>query len=542
MIRFLLRIEGVNFDATLYDTSDLSTIRGASLALLRADKVVSEAIRKHGGTDVALIYSGASQAVFAFNSSASDENAKDVVTGVYQALSRPPYEFLSFVVNAFCVTTTDADVLAIVEARNRTSQFRRWTIDLPTFDEATREYDERDQMRPASAKIRVAPRARTTVLPSENSNDEAGFEECLASNSVAARRDYGRMERQGFYRSEVPEAAAGLRFVDSFGDIVGDAPDKLPLSLSNKIAVIYADGNSFTKIRGGDIEAIQKFAAELKTKRNALLTEILNWFRRGIDAPEQRRCFAAPDFRKDDIWGLRFETLLWGGDEFRFVMPSWLALRFVEGFFRLTRNWDFLDQRLTHSVGAVICHHKTPIRQVNVISEALAKTCKSAMKNQAPQNAVSFAIFESHTPFDTDLSDYRNRQFGAHQKEHIEALARALIFPGDQFADVLKTMAQIKDAKDGLPRSQIYGILRKVRDEGGYFSENALSCAAESLRRYQVHAGATRDISSKDAILPVLGDEKRRLALDLALIADLWDYVDPFPFALSALAEQGKAQ
>ena len=49
---FVLRIEGVNFSATLDDTNDLSTIRGAGRALLRADRIA--VVRR--GTDFFVSY------------------------------------------------------------------------------------------------------------------------------------------------------------------------------------------------------------------------------------------------------------------------------------------------------------------------------------------------------------------------------------------------------------------------------------------------------------------------------------------------------
>ena len=439
MPQYLLRIEGVNFATTLYDTSDLSTIRGASLALLRVDDAVRALFAEHG-TTATLRFAGASQAAFTFDAR-DQEAASDIAGDIRKGLAgHDVYKYLSFVVDAVPITDSKA-ALTAVEARNRTRQFRQWTVDLPAFSPATPACDERDRMRPASTKIRVPPKDQVDVFPGDAANDPPDFVEQPASCSVEARRSYGRRERQQFYSKEVKAAAKGLHFTDSFADIVGKLPEPLPpLSLRNKIAVVYADGNKFGSMKGRSAETIERFAAHLKNKRCELLTAILEGFRRAIADPVQKQRFAVPDSRKPEFYGLRFETLMWGGDEFLFVMPSWLALSFADACFRWINDWEFDGQRLTHSMGVAICHHKTPIRQAKAVAEALADSCKTVMASAAPCNAVSFAIFESYMPQDTNLDDYRNRLFGARNREDREKLQSSLALPGDEFPGNIKNI------------------------------------------------------------------------------------------------------
>lgn len=58
--RWLFHVEGVNFESTVEDTDDLSTLRGGSLALLRLPEGAAEAVG-HGAKIVDI---GASRAVF----------------------------------------------------------------------------------------------------------------------------------------------------------------------------------------------------------------------------------------------------------------------------------------------------------------------------------------------------------------------------------------------------------------------------------------------------------------------------------------------
>ena len=49
MPRFLLRAEAVNFAWSCYDTTDLSTIRGGSMLMMNAHKLISTTARAHAG-------------------------------------------------------------------------------------------------------------------------------------------------------------------------------------------------------------------------------------------------------------------------------------------------------------------------------------------------------------------------------------------------------------------------------------------------------------------------------------------------------------
>ena len=515
MGRYLLRIEGVNFASTLYDTSDLSTVRGASLGLLRAYEVAQEAL-KACAIECDIVFSGASQAVISFEAPAEGK-PEDAADAVRAALSTTtPYKYLSFVIDV-------ADTLPVVEARNRTRQFRQWTVDLPEYSPGIERYDsKRDRTRPASKRL------------GSNSADND------VSASVKARHDFGREMRQDFYAKEVQGAAEGLSFANSFADIVGDPPkEELPRSLWSKMALVYADGNQFGSIResliedcGGDPTAAWKrFSCELQEKRSSLLEALVSWYGTSVVVPSQKGRFVVEQYGEEKgVSALRLETLLWGGDEFLFVMPSWLAFAFVEGFFRLASTWEIAGQKLTHSAGVVICHHKMPVRQAKKLAEDRSvDTCKMAIPDGSPQNAVSIAIFESQAPFDTDLGEYRSTLYRARDEK--EALASELVLPGDKFDEILQAIDAAKKDEAHLPRSQIYALLRLIRARGGFFSTEALEAVQTELSRYTSLAGAHSGASPTDLNIPGLTGE-RKLSFSLALLSEFWDYSSPFPTQL----------
>jgi hypothetical protein len=165
------------------------------------------------------------------------------------------------------------------------------------------------------------------------------------------------------------------------------------------MALVYADGNGFGAIRTK--VGAERFSETVVELRRGLLRRVLAWFRSGLVQP---RCFAiAAEARLPQ---LRLETLLWGGDELMFVMPSWLAFAFVEGFFAATRDWSIDGRRLTHTLGLVICHYKTPIRQARALSHDIADKIKQSA-TIGSGNVVGIEIFESSMPPEDDLSSHR---------------------------------------------------------------------------------------------------------------------------------------
>lgn len=139
---WLIRVEGVNFDATITDTNDLSTIRGGSLALLNLDKAVRKVL-----PDAECEMAGASQALFRLT---RDGRRADVEADVRKSIesqfaggaevktaiagkldpSTPPFSQLSVVVDVAQLVSED-DYEATVdrlEALNHARQLKQWTV------------------------------------------------------------------------------------------------------------------------------------------------------------------------------------------------------------------------------------------------------------------------------------------------------------------------------------------------------------------------------------------------------------------------------
>ncbi len=539
MASFLIRVEGVNFDASIFDTADLSTIRGASLALLRMDAAVEAALRELG-LAATKVFSGASQCAFTFEG----DDPAPVLEAVAARMAQPgprgePFPQVTVVADAVAVVGSgkDAikDALARAEARNRTRQFRQWTTTGISPHVAADDADKLDRIRPATES--AGRPGRVLTQPDRMSRP------AKLSAAVLHRRAYGRTARQKFYEDELGVGTAGailgdLSFTNSLDDMVHSPPVGLPLSLQSKVAVVYADGNGFGAIR--DLVGINEFSDQLAVLRRALLADVLRWLvrgQKGDDAVREDIPWQAFAIQDQDALGLRFETLLWGGDEFIMVMPAWLAFAFVSGFCAATKAWEIKGNPLTHAVGVAIAHHKTPIRQLKTIAKGAADMAKDA--GLKDRNSVSFEIYESLSPPDLDLRQARARLYRATDHDH---LARLLAIPGEEMVSLGERLFHLtgRDGDEPFPRSQLYAALRNIRDRGlDLTGADATKAATDHLKEYARRAGGKA--KAEDVLrnpLPCC-DGERPTALDLALICQLWDYTYPFGTPLATFAEGG---
>lgn len=501
---YVLRAEGVNFDATVYDTNDLSTVRGSSLTLLALDQAIERGFEA-AGVAATQIFSGASQAAYSFEA-ADDDSAEAVARKVRDELSgagagNEAFNHLMFVCD---VAGKDAGGLAVAEARNRTAQFRKLTVQLPPLEREAVRFDPLDRVRPAACEENM-PGGGTRKL----------------SHSVLARRKFGRAQRQQFYARQLAGTteeglADGLLFADSFEDIAAAAPAGLPVSVRNKVAVFYADGNRFSGLRARMDTA--EFSRRLKALQAGLLAEIVSWFKAGGEAFQL-------DGQKQDRAGLRLETLLWGGDEVTFVMPACLGMVFARGFFDITSGWTMpvggKAEPLTHAAGLVFCHHKTPIRQARQLAHDLADIAKDNM-GKTPRNVIAIEAFESAVPPDEGIGLHRKRLYGDGPLEPWMCLpAEAL--------DKLHLQRIVLEGTDlepgSLPRSQVYRILHKVRSSGHSLTDEEASSVIKSELEDYFSRVRGEDLPVDLLSVPTLDGKERPLSLSLALAAGLRDYL-----------------
>ncbi len=590
MLEYVMRMEGVNFTSTVTDTTDLSIVRGGSLALLWSPIRMCAIIEAHLRRQIKPLYMGASQAAFHISCDAETADRLDHAlrralllegaepdalkaaikkTGQNEDAAKKkdslPLAHLRFVLDRVPLKGSGqeavAEALAAAEAHNRARQMRSLTVVLPFPGTARELPDPVSRILPGETTIDM-PRGSITPLPGED-EEERKSDPAVVSKSVAARRHFGRQLRQGFYRWELNEDFGGLRFTDSLQDIASEAPHCLPEQVRNKIAVFYADGNKFGKIReqmagSGNLvpwpPALCEFSRQLgNLRKNSLLRPLLTALRTQWqnDDPEIRKRAAFPkELRGRLQHALRFETLLWGGDEILFVAPAWLGFWLVEGFFTLTNGWPAKHEGelypLTHAAGLVICDRKTPIRQSKAMAEDLANRAKRVRNEKGDLvDAIQIEVFESADVPEDQLDRHRCRLYPGLRSGLVAEDDRSAAFtlPGALFrteaggrAPLIQRFAEWQNSRlrRGLPRSQVYRLLHMATAQTAFVAGAPEQPVRDALLAYRSNAGRERDITDADTNLwadpkyTLKPDLPRPLALSLAMIAQYWDFAAPF--------------
>lgn len=549
MKHWLLRYEAVDFENSLFDSSQLSAIRGASLTFLYSAHLVERLISERAGSSARTIYAGASQGAFCF--SASEEAARRLKADIEAALSSPDSETGCHQHMAYVVALTqgnDHNALVRAEALCNAAAAQKAFLALPAF--------RRDQTKPGE---RRDPRP---ALP------EGGI-----SAAIRDRAEFGRRQRQDFYQKFLGQGAKGpsFDFTDEFEEITQGAnrlhqritgetetPSKLPLSLHNKMAVFFADGNAFGKHRdrainrAKDLSGLTTLSADLVKLQQELLKAITAWLQDHYNPDEENAWFARD--RRDGILRARFETLMWGGDEMVFVLPSWLAFDFAELFFSTVTDWKVDGNPLTFSAGMVICDRKTPISQAKAVAEDLSNASKKIAKDAGDYglNTLQIEIFEGLSLPEHDVDNFRARLYFHGRaidddEEQKRQTNMQLTIKGE---DVRGLASRIIELQKKLPRSQVQKLLNIGSREGVAYKRTARADKGETeerpehkqlkeaLKTYLKRAGSESELDPKElSVLKPIDGKPASLAIDIAMIARLWDYVA----AVSSSASQGDA-
>lgn len=489
MSAYYLRVEGVNLAHAVYDTEDLSTVRGAGLALLRAVEWVRD---EFGFEPVTL---GASAGVFALEAADPGEaERRRVEVERFLAEHRREYRSvegesrsaglgrLTFVTD---VTETTGDYgldRRRLVARNRFRQMQSPSLVVPAA--AAPEGSgpcEADRLRPVAEGCYGKPRGE-------------GRGRQRLSVSVWERREFGRAQKQDFYEGETGERYP-MGFSHDFAGLSGGPEDEDASGesvLAGKMAVLYLDGNRFGSLQDRlctTAERQRSFDETLRGLRCGVLRELL--------AAAQNDSA----FREDgDERRLRFETLLWGGDEMLWVVPAARGLWTLDFFYRHAVGWKFEGEPLTFGGGLVLCHHHAPIYRVRSLAEELAGLAKH---RDGGRNLFAYQVLESFDHAGADLEGVRRRR----TPDGVDP--NDLLLDGTCLGTILERAPEVRRH---LPRRRVEGVVRAMQSG---------AAAAEQIKRAQ-RGLAQETTAALDALLVAFGGEP---AAWLHL-ADLWDYLE----------------
>ncbi len=500
MEKYLL-VEGVNIYANVLDTNQLSVIRGSSFLLKDGIAAIETELQGH----LKPLSVGASSGLFKVQDGVDLESVRDRVRMILSSRHKD----CPFATQTFIIETCEAkDLLQAKEqllGQLRVRQLRSATLAVDdTPPGGSTAVSEWHGVRPAGG-----PEDKVSYNPPGESRKEIRI-----SHSEKCRWDYGRdkeRERgQSYHLEEVERLCQenGKYAIDDRGayealkkqlakwhfcrelghiaDSTRPAPDSgtnsapaenypRPLypKLHGKIAVFYADGNSFTKIqrkiidRSDDEEKEQAqidFDRTIRGNRAKLLAALLEDMLEG-DLPDMKTWSlhnVHEGEKSQDVPALRFETLLWGGDELMFVLPAWAGFEFAQRFFRYTCGWKTGGYELSHSAGLVFCSAKTPIRIARDLAQMIADDIKQRTdRNGGKRNAWDYMVLESiDYPTHRDYRRFLRERYGDIRNYRPQCL------PGEAGICWKTRSDDLKAAlRDNLPVRQLYRLGQAITRE-----------------------------------------------------------------------------
>ncbi|HDL01290.1 MAG TPA: hypothetical protein ENH23_03555 [candidate division Zixibacteria bacterium] len=339
---YYLRIEAINLDYFVYDTHDISTIRGGSFILLSIFEKLLDKF-EHCLKDIG---SAASIGLYEISDS-SLEDAERIRTEAVAYLNEKTGHHATFA--AALVRQNNGigfeQQMQNLVAEIRLKQFQSLSFQLPQ-PEDTNIYCCLDHVRPG-------------IKPDPNGKSKAD----KFSRSVNFRKDQGKSLRSNLYSKL-------LRFPDpnsfpvtsDLQELAGNSGN----SLDGMMAFIYMDGNRFGKIRDAKCKTPEKLFEYQKVIQNKLRLPALKKLLQFAQLPENK------SFRTK-AGEIRLETLLWGGDEFEIIVPAWQAFNALNILFEVLNSPAAVFEKtsLTHAGGVVFCKHNLPILQVRNYAHAL---------------------------------------------------------------------------------------------------------------------------------------------------------------------------
>lgn len=540
---YWLRFEITNLTNTIFDVHDISSIRGSSYVALNAPEQLSIHLQQMPEiTTVEQRFDGGSQGIYRIHTDQSVAELESNIARWWQqtkVFKIFPLKYLQYTL-AVLPWPDNADeqqLLTYSEAICKWQPFKLPSVILPDekndhsqIAESTHPYCDVDRVRPvykAWDYYHDPGVGESFSMPGDGPRETK-----YLSQYVYHRRQYGRgLRPKTLYEKELGDQHQTLLtrfddlfFTDAFEEIVAKPPSNgamaLPVSLTNKMAVVFFDVNGLGKTRREikDTQALDKLSRALREQRQKILAEVLEKL---SPVAHQERWI----YNKQKI---RFETLLWGSDEASCVMPSWLAWDFLAAFFQhaaIILPTPAGPVTKTHSAGMVICDRKMPIRKIRQLANELREQAKQGIGDI---NSVQIEILESIDIPSQHLQRQRTHLFGE------SATAELFTLSGENWSRLTQ---QITHLKNSFPRSQLNQLLAQVCsiEKNQDFVANAAKKSEQALTalldKQQYSSGKDKIIELGDFTDTPLSGANHNLLMTLYHLERFWDYVEPFNLA-----------
>ncbi len=474
MGNYYLRVEAVNLSNSLYDTNDISTVRGGGYKLLDIVKKLANEMKRKENLNLETISIGAS-------------------AGLYRIESDTPVDDYLKKIEAFLIDETEGHATFVVDAlpgdgmsfneiqeslisKNRWSQMKQLTVSWGCKWKGSDRPCTIDGIRPG-------------IHDGKQKNEKL-------SESVEFRHEYGRKLRNRIYSNimECPEDELP-GFTDSM-EMLSDNSDN---GLEGKIAFIYIDGNKFGKIRSkycNDEQSLKDFDNAVQNDfRKAVLGEVLQH----MESDESSKTL---NDKNETV--IRLETLLWGGDEIEWVVPAWKGWEILKLFYEF-ESPKFKDIPLTHAAGIVFCHHNAPILRIRKIAHDLADLAKSQMDDipgsREKGDLFHYLILESFDMLEGSLGYFLDTYYDLLEFD-------SLTMKGSMMSSFSRSMEQLRS---GFPRTKVYEIIAALKQKKDI---------EEIVERGIDFSPSSEHEKLKNSIESLIDNDPHRWFA----IADLWDF------------------
>lgn len=447
-------IEAINIEANVFDTDQLSIIRGSSFLLKQAILHI-----KNNFPSLHPISTGASTGLFRkINDDITDTALQDKI--VKHLREDPNYQLFTFIVE-HCQANELLQAKQQLLSQLRISQMQ--SIGIAPDNTATHQDFpcELDGKRYASTNLKATRQVQTS------NNNEKKLSDSIYQRLAQGRKlknDYYFKELKDKYQQEIEQI--GLKKHQFSQDLETLANHENYAKLHNKIAVIYLDGNSFSKKQRDFIQkekeqsqeqAQQDFDTLIQNKRNDYLINLLQNMVCNIDNHFPDAIADAQNPNELPI--IRLETLLWGGDELTFVVPAWLGFEVLQNFYQeVEMKPEGEKKAFTHAAGIVFCHAKSPIRLMRQLANALADHNKNNYPDGREHNYWDYIILESiDYPTNNNIDDFFTQQYASLGIEKDRKPLRPAI-NWHKNKETLNKLIQ----DEQLSKGQLYKILQQV--------------------------------------------------------------------------------
>jgi hypothetical protein len=289
--------------------------------------------------------------------------------------------------------------------------------------------------------------------------------------------------------------------------------------------VIHFDGNGFSKVQNGlisraaDFEAQmaaqERFDTELMTFRHALVTMLMTLLdsNDGIGKPSEDEEKLRGDIQKQADQVIRFEMLLWGGDEMTFIVPARLGWEVAEAIVeQIDDSWVINDKKLTAAIGLVFCHHDAPIARIRALADRLVTHLKETSGRDVTH--IFPLALESFDHIGEGLDDYLNKRTGL-----TKATGRDTFFTlNNATLPALRALARALNAEDDFSRSRLRALAQSAHDDPKPSDQSRLHVLVEKSNSF---------VSKNKNELAAFAPETEHYRRAWMLLEECWDYLIP---------------